>query len=228
MRGRGNIAVLGLPIIIATCYLHGFALKYLTPDPDQYGIYWARHDWLYAHIIAGAIALLLGPLQLWLGLNRRTGTPHRVMGVLYVLAVGVGASTAYYLAAHNDYGWVFGFGLGSMASAWVLTTLLATIAICLRKVEQHREWIIRSYVVTFSFVIFRVLSAAFDMAQLGTMAERLTAASWLAWAGPLFITESIMQGRKIFVRQPRVALVEEPAAFSAVPQPAAFDLQNRS
>ena len=101
-------------------------------------------------------------------------------------------------------------------------------SICLRQVEQTANGVIRSYVVTFSFVIFRVLHEAFDMAQLGTMAERLTAASWFAWAGPLFITESILQGRKIFVRRPRVAPVEEPAAFSAVPEPAVFDLQNRS
>jgi uncharacterized membrane protein len=207
MRGRGNIAVLGLPTLIAIFFLYGFALKYLTPERDQYGIYWVRHEWLYAHVIAGMVALLLGPIQFWLGLNRRTATPHRVMGGLYVLAVGVGAASAYYLAARNDYSWLFGLGLGSMATAWILTTAVAVISICLRRVEQHREWMIRSYVVTFGFVVFRVLYEAFDMAELGTMVERLTAASWLAWTGPLFLAEMILQGRKIFVRRaPKVEL----------------------
>jgi hypothetical protein len=207
MRARGNIVVLGLPTLIATFFLYGFALKYLTPERDQYGIYWIRHEWLYAHVIAGIVALLLGPIQLWLGINRRTATPHRVMGVLYVLAVGVGATAAYYLAAHNDYSWLFGLGLGSMATAWILTTALAVVSICLHRVEQHREWMIRSYVVTFGFVVFRVLYEALDMAEVGTMVERLIAVSWLAWTGPLFITEAILQGRKIFVRRaPKVEL----------------------
>jgi len=39
------------------------------------------------------------------------------------------------------------------------------------------------------------------------MVERLIAASWLCWTGPLFIAESILQGRKIFVRRaPKVEL----------------------
>ena len=66
MRARGNLTVFGIPIFIATWFFYGFALKYLTLDSDRYGIYWDRHEWLYAHVLAGALALLLGPGQFWL------------------------------------------------------------------------------------------------------------------------------------------------------------------
>src|ERR1041385_446347 len=103
MRTRGNIIVLGVPGVISLWFISGYALKYLTTDAGQYGIYWPRHDWLYAHIAAGIVALILGPLQLWLGLNKRTAIFHRIMGVLYVSAVAVGGTSAFYLAAHTDF-----------------------------------------------------------------------------------------------------------------------------
>src|SRR5688572_10535064 len=217
MRGRGNIAVFGLPTIIALWFFYGFALKYLTPEPDRYGIYWERHEWLYAHVLAGVLALLLGPAQLWLGLNRRTTNFHRTMGVLYVMAVGVGGAAAYYLAAHNDFSWVFGLGLASMATVWILSTALATIAICLRKVDQHREWMVRSYTVTFGFVTFRVIYEMLDAMEFGTMVERMTASSWLAWALPLFVMEGLMQGRKIFAKHPVSDRLSQ-APYSVLPE----------
>ena len=139
-------------------------------------------DQASVHVLAGVLALLLGPGQFWLGLNHRTSTVHRTMGVMYVLSVGVGGAAAFYLAAHNDFSWVFGLGLATMSAVWIVATALATIAICLHQVEQHREWMIRSYTVTFGFVTFRVLYEVLDALELGTMVERLTAASWLAWS----------------------------------------------
>jgi len=218
MRGRGNFTVFVLPTMIAGWFFYGFALKYLTPDPDRYGIYWERHEWLYAHVLAGAVALLIGPAQLWLGLNRRTTNFHRTMGVLYVLSVAVGGAAAFYLAAHNDFSWVFGLGMTTMGVVWILTTALATVAICLRQVEQHREWMVRSYTVTFGFVMFRVFYEFFDAMEIGTMVERMTAASWLAWSVPLFITEAVMQGRKIFSKRPAMAKLSD-APYSVLPEP---------
>jgi hypothetical protein len=223
MRARGNIVVLGLPTVIALCFLYSFALMYLTADPGQFGIYRQRHDWLYAHVLAGTVALLSGPVQLWLGLNRRTAIAHRILGVLYVVAVGVGGTAAFYLAFHTDFGWVFGLGFTSMASAWVITTALATIAICLHRVEQHREWMIRSYVITFSFVTFRILEWALEIAKAGTIVERMTAAAWLAWTVPLLITESILQGRRIFGKPPTEVPFHTVSAPTLEPQPQTFE-----
>jgi hypothetical protein len=68
-------------------------------------------------------------------------------------------------------------------------------------IEQHREWVIRSYVVTFGFVTFRALVTIFEIVGIGTLQEQLVAASWLCWAGPLFITETVLQGRKVLGRE---------------------------
>jgi Predicted membrane protein (DUF2306) len=200
---RHTNTVLIAPTLAALWFLDSFAFRYLTVERERYGIYWAHRDWLYVHIVAGTVALLLGPVQFWLGLNRRAALWHRFLGAGYVLGVFVASSAAIYLASHTDFGWVFGMGLTVMALAWMISTTFATVAICGKLVEQHRQWMLRSYVLTFGFVTFRVLTLAFQVAGIGTTIEQMTAAGWLCWSIPLLLTEWLIQGRKIFAQAQR-------------------------
>ena len=56
---------------------------------------------------------------------------------------------------------------------------------------------IRSYVVTLGFVFFRAFVGVTTALEVGTLHERLGAASWFCWAFPLLVTELILQGRKL-------------------------------
>ena len=86
-------------------------------------------------------------------------------------------------------GWVFGMGLTGLGIAWLVTTGLALAAIRRRLMLQHQEWMIRSYIVTFAFVTFRLLVGALQAADV--------AASWFCWSARLLCAEAILQGRKI-------------------------------
>jgi hypothetical protein len=103
-----------------------------------------------------------------------------------------------YLAAHTNLGWVFGVGITGLGIAWVVTTSLAVAAIRRGFIQQHREWMIRSYMVTFAFVTFRASWSALQAAGVGTQQEQLAASSWFCWAVPLLVVEALLQGRKIF------------------------------
>jgi hypothetical protein len=127
---------------------------------------------------------------------------HRVMGICYVISAGVGGAAAFYLAFHTDFGWMFSMGLGSMATAWIISTGLATVAICRRMMQQHREWMVRSYVLTFGFVLLRVTTGILDIVNLGSIPERFIFSSWISWSVPLMITEVLLQGRKVFAAKP--------------------------
>ena len=148
--------------------------------------------------MTGIVALLSGPVQLWLGLTAQRVWLHRRLGLVYMASVAVSSVAAYYLAFNTDFGWVFGAGLAGLATAWIVTTGLALVAIRRHLYEQHKEWMIRSYVVTTAFVTFRLLFSGLEAAGIGTVVERLTAASWFCWAVPLVIAEAVLQGRKIF------------------------------
>jgi hypothetical protein len=204
---RGLISAVAL---VALWFIHAFALKYLIPSDATFGIYEPRREWLIAHVACGTAALLLGPAQFWLALNRKYALWHRILGIGYVMSVGISSVAAIYLALNTDFGWIFGMGMTALALGWIITTGLAVIAICLCIVQQHKEWMIRSYTVTFAFVIFRAIVEVLDVAGVGTTTERLTVASWLCWSVPLLIMESILQGRKMFrpVSAPRQTSME--------------------
>ena len=191
---RATIPVAGL---LALGFFIGFALPYLMLDQGVLARYGSRRPWLLVHIAGGAVALLTGPVQLWLGITGRAMWAHRRLGLTYVSSVGISSVAAFYLATHTSLGWVFGAGLTGLGVAWVVTTTLAVVAIRRGLIEQHREWMIRSYVVTFAFVMFRMLFGALQIADVGTRQEQLGASSWFCWAVPLLVTEAVLQGRKI-------------------------------
>ena len=161
--------------------------------------YWPRRGWLLLHIAGAFVALLSGPVQLWLGEHRTNMRTHRKLGMIYMAGMAIGSVGAIGLALQTDGGLIFGSGLFFLAMAWISTTLLAYAAVRKGRIEQHREWTIRSYVVTFAFVTFRVG----QIAMVGSGIPVLTAIgimAWACWAVPLLITELILQGGKL--RQP--------------------------
>lgn len=205
--GWPALVTLSLAGLLALGFFLAAALPYLKLDPAVLARYGERRLWILAHVAAGAVALLTGPVQLWLGASGRTSSVHRRLGLVYVTSVAVGSVAAFHLAAHTRLGWVFGAGITGLGLAWVVTTTLGIVAIRRGAIEQHRDWMIRSYVVTFAFVTFRALWGAFKAAGVGTLPEQLAASSWFCWAVPLLFTEAVLQGRLIFRR---VALQSAP------------------
>ena len=196
--GWGSGVVIGAAAVFAIAFFAASAAPYLMLRPEALARYLSRREWLLVHVASGAVALLIGPVQLWLGLSRRAMHLHRWLGLAYVTSVAIGSVAAFYLATHTDLGWGFGMGISGLGLAWIVTTGLAVAAIRRGLIEQHQEWMIRSYVVTFAFVTFRALWSALQAAGIGTREEQLAASSWFCWALPLLITEAVLQGRRIF------------------------------
>lgn len=195
--GPGTTALLSLAGLIAIAFFAFAALPYLISSSYNATEFAGRRGWLLVHIVGGTIALLSGPIQMWLGIADRRIDLHRKLGIGYLAGVAIAASGAFWLAAHPSFGWVYGAGLGSMATAQVVTTALAFMAIKRSLIEQHKEWMIRSYVVTFSFVTYRLFAVLVEPLQLGTYAELNILLAWGSWALPLLFTEAILQGRKL-------------------------------
>jgi hypothetical protein len=126
---RGTIALLSLAAFVAVVFVAAAAMPYFLSSSFGPPEYAPRRGWLLLHIAGGIIALLTGPVQLWLGLADRGMAWHRKMGVGYMTGVGVGSIGAFYMATHTDFGWLFGAGLFGLGVAWVTTTGLAFLAI---------------------------------------------------------------------------------------------------
>ena len=79
------------------------------------------HAAFYTHIVAGGVALLIGPLQFWRGLRERARAVHRAIGRTYLVAVLVGGLAATALAPVNSAGLVGTFGFGTLGLLWMWT-----------------------------------------------------------------------------------------------------------
>jgi uncharacterized membrane protein len=116
--------------------------------------------WLIVpHVIGGIIALLSGPLQFSSRLRRRNPKFHRVLGRAYVLSVFIAAPLAVIMSNHRHDPRAIYFVAANIVQAgtWLLVTTAAFLTARNRHFQQHREWMVRSYAVTFTFVDTRVM-----------------------------------------------------------------------
>jgi len=173
------------------------ALLYGSFDAAAYDTLWPRRFGLVAHLAGGIIAILTGVGQLWLGLTDRTAGLHRPLGRIYVGAVAIGAVGGLYLALTAGGGFAYAAGLTGLAVAWVVTTGMALLAIHRRALHQHREWMIRSYIVTFAFVTFRFFEYILSSLKVAPQDQIDSFMAFACWAVPLLLAEPLIQLHKV-------------------------------
>lgn len=199
-----QLKTLGLVIVglIALYFVIDQALPYITNyGYEQFGdSYWANRWWLIGHLSGGIIAILIGPFQFIPKFRNRYLKTHRLLGKIYLLSIIVGSSCAFYMSimVSPRVNMAWSIALFFLGLPWIISALMAYRMVRLKRIPQHREWMIRSYVITFGFAIFRILNDEWDyMTQImPTFPERGPTIVWLAWAVPLFITEVLLQWNK--------------------------------
>ena len=157
--GRSRLkTVLWISLGIITFFVFITSEVLLVSDYPMYHGYRlqviADRHLLIPHTISGTVALLVGPVQFSSRLRQRFMRLHRILGRMYVIAVVIGAFTGIALAAGRP-----GLpGTSMQAAAWIVCTTAAFITARNRQIVQHRQWMARSYAVTFTFVSSRVLN----------------------------------------------------------------------
>jgi hypothetical protein len=122
--------------------------------------YLSTIPWLIIpHAIGGILALLSGPLQFSNRFRHLHPKFHRVLGRVYVASVFVAAPLAVVMSNHRHDPSAIHFVAANIVQAgtWLLVTAAAFLTARNRHFQQHREWMVRSYAVTFTFVGTRVL-----------------------------------------------------------------------
>jgi len=161
-------------------------------DPEWAHIHPFRW-YLLPHAMMGACALLLGPLQFSDRLRQRFTKLHRVIGRFYVAGVFIGAPMGLYIQYYEErMGGTRSFSLaaGTDAALWVLTTAVALFFILKGKVQQHRQWMTRSYAVAIVFLEVRVVSGIFGFDDSNTAGETIV---WMCVAFALLFADIVLQ-----------------------------------
>jgi uncharacterized membrane protein len=201
---------LGWALVLGTSayFLVKYTPRYFVLNAASYGKYfWAKAGWLFPHVVAGMFALVIGPLQFWPRMRRDYLSFHRLAGKIYVTAVAVGSIAAFGMAMTIGGKPAFALGLTGLGVAWLVTTGMAFIAIRRKNIVQHRQWMVRSYVVTFAFITYRLANDLMIAGGLFAYADRQAMLAWGCWAIPLLMTEVLLQAKAVFA--PRAVLAGE-------------------
>lgn len=176
-----------------------FSYRYLAPTPpagaeNVLANLFAR-PWLAFHAGGAATALLTGAFQLLPALRRRR-TLHRWLGRVYAVGCIVGGLSGLRLAFGTSAGAFAGLGFGLLAVLWLYATTQAWWLARERRFDEHREWMIRSFAMTFAAVTLRLYLPIAPMLGYDFMeGYRLTA--WVSWIPNLIVAELYLaRGRR--------------------------------
>jgi uncharacterized membrane protein YozB (DUF420 family) len=202
-RSTSRVITIAL-LLIASGFAARFIWHYAAPyllhfDAKQFEGYWPHRIRLATHIGGGIVALICGTLQLWTGLRMKAMNFHRWIGRVYLAGAAVGIVGAFLMAVYSQPR-SFGVGLMALASAWIVTTGIAWAAIVRGRVEMHKEWMMRSYIVAFGFVTFRFITDLLPgvNARLGSNpGDSATSVAWICWVLPLAVCEVVLQVRRL-------------------------------
>jgi uncharacterized membrane protein YozB (DUF420 family) len=196
-----SAAILAIALAFVFRYVFRYYLHYnqaAFTDPLRGAAnYWEMRGWLLMHMTGGLVALLTGPWQFWTGFRARYVRLHRWTGRVFLGGVAVGCVGAFRMATATTFGWAFGFALLGLATAWFTTAAMALYAILKGRVQIHKEWMVRAYVVTFAFVTFRLLNDFGPTSRLQPDSDRSITIGWASWVLPLLVAEVILQLRRM-------------------------------
>jgi uncharacterized membrane protein len=144
--------------------------------------------YVFLHLIGGAVAITSGAFQLNRRIRLRYPVVHRWLGRTYVIAVLVAGGAGLYLATIADGGIPSTVGFGLLAILWIASTITGYVCIRRGRVDLHRQWMFRSYGLTFAAVTLRIWLPLSMLAGLPSIPSYV-AISWLCWVPNLVFVE---------------------------------------
>lgn len=138
------------------------------------------------HGLCGALTLISGFTALYMGWTRRAFGWHRHTGCTYVGAGMTMAFIALIMSIQNRHASTsLVWSTGLLSIAWLVATSMGWRRGSQRQWASHQRWMIRSMVLTWSFVFCRLAQRVEDFE---TVFPALGV--WLYWIGPMLIAEA--------------------------------------
>ena len=147
----------------------------------------------YIHISFGGISLLSGFSQFSEKLRINKIHVHKLLGKIYMLSVFLSGTSGIFIAINATGGTISEMGFGCLAVLWLFTTVMALKSIRAQKIQAHKEWMIRSYALTFAAVTLRLWLPIVPVVLHLDFVNAYVIISWLCWVPNIIIAELIIQ-----------------------------------
>lgn len=143
-----------------------------------------------AHVLTALPPLMIGPWLFVRGLLKtRARFLHIWLGLVYVYCIFASSVLGFLLALGNTAGIVAIGGFGTLGVVWFITTFYAFRYARQKNWILHREWMIRSFMITLAVVTVRLLPAP----QGDAMSAFYPLMTWLCWVPNAIIAELYVQ-----------------------------------
>jgi uncharacterized membrane protein len=160
--------------------------------------------WLLAHGVPGGCALLLGPMQFSDRLRQRFIKLHRIVGRVYIACVFIAAPAGVYIQHVDEHlGFSRTFTIETMIQGglWMLTTGIALAFILKGNVQQHRQWMTRSFGTgPLIFLEARVILGLTGVGKYGPHAVETVV--WICTASSIFVADLVLQLQELLRNRP--------------------------
>ncbi|HEX5102234.1 MAG TPA: DUF2306 domain-containing protein [Pirellulaceae bacterium] len=165
---------------------------YLPPNFDsdfllgREAYFWGPYSGaFYAHLVSGPLSLVLGTLLISQRFRQMAPRWHRRLGRVQVACILLLLTpSGLWMARYAFTGSVAGAGLGSLAIATALCTVLGWRAAVGRRFDDHRCWMWRTYLLLCSAVVIRLIGGAASVLALDAL-WLYPLAAWASWLVPL-------------------------------------------
>lgn len=150
----------------------------------------------YQHILLGGVALLTGWTQFNKTWRAKYSGAHRKVGKIYLISVLLSGTAGLYISFYATGGLIAAFGFGLLAVAWLFTSTQAYLSIRKKNIEQHEQWMIRSYALTFAAVMLRIYLPTFQFGLGMNFIDAYLTIAWLCWVPNLLVAEWIVSTKR--------------------------------
>jgi len=162
-------------------------------------LFWDLKWTLIIHITAAILIILIGPFQFWTSFRNKYLKFHRKLGFIYLISTLIAASTSLILcfarAPITSYSWSFSLLIATIV--WFFYAFMAYKTIREKRIERHKEWMIRSYLVAFGvFAVARFILNPEYIYEYGSFLEVGPSIIWASWVIPVFIADIIFGWNK--------------------------------
>jgi uncharacterized membrane protein len=149
------------------------------------------------HIVLAIIALIAGPLGLSKRIRTKRPALHRWNGRIYVLSIVLNIIPGYYVSFYANGGFWSVIGFLVLNTLWFLTTVNGYRFIRKGQVRQHRDWVLRSFFLTFANLTIYFVVTIFHKGVGLQYGLSYTFAVWLAVTLNLLLAELVIRKSSI-------------------------------
>ena len=165
---------------------------------------------LVIHVVGSATALLVGPFQFVKAIRSRYLRVHRISGRVYVFGCLLGGLAALPLSWGASAGSIAITGFLLLAVLWLVFTTNAVRLAILGRIAEHREWMLRSFALTYGAVTLRLYMQLLPRVFGMSFEQGYIVSAWASWVLNLIVAEA-------YIHHTRSAVVKPlPAATAAV------------